>query len=163
LFDEIEKAHPDVLKLFLQILDDGRLTDSHGHVVNFSNTLIIMTSNLKDMDSVKARLLPEFINRVDEFVFFNALTEKEMPAIVKIQLHDLTKRLADRRITLHTTDKAIEWLAKNGYDPAYGARPLRRLIMSALEDPIADKILSGEISDGTALTADVKNKELVIS
>ena len=163
LFDEIEKAHPDVLKLFLQILDDGRLTDSHGRVVNFTNTIIIMTSNLQDMETVKKRMMPEFINRIDEFVFFNALSIKEMPEIVKIQIRDLVKRLAERRITLHVTDKAIDWLAKNGFDEAYGARPLRRFIMTALEDPIADRILSGQLTDGQTITADVKGKELVIS
>lgn len=162
LFDEIEKAHPDVLKLFLQILDDGRLTDAQGHVVNFANTIIIMTSNLKDMDAVKKRMLPEFINRIDEFVFFNALGIKEMPRIVRIQLNALERRLVERRITLHITDKAVEWLAANGFDMNYGARPLRRFITSAVEDPIAEKILSGQIVDGGIVTVDVKGKELSI-
>jgi ATP-dependent Clp protease ATP-binding subunit ClpB len=162
LFDEIEKAHPDILKVFLQILDDGRLTDGQGRVVNFSNTIIIMTSNLKSMEVVRKRFLPEFINRVDEFVFFNALTIKEMPEIVRIQLRGLERRLADRRITLHISAKAVEWLATNGFDLTYGARPLRRFIMSALEDPIAEKILSGQIMDGGIVEVDVKNKELVI-
>jgi ATP-dependent Clp protease ATP-binding subunit ClpB len=162
LFDEIEKAHPDIFKIFLQILDDGRLTDGQGRTVSFANTIIIMTSNLKDMEAVQKQFLPEFINRVDEFVFFNALTIKEMPRIVRIQLRELEKRLAERRITLHVSDKAAEWLAANGFDMAYGARPLRRFIMSALEDPIAEKILSGQITDGGSVNVDVKNKELVI-
>lgn len=163
LFDEIEKAHPDVLKLFLQILDDGRLTDGQGHIVNFSNTIIVMTSNLKDSVAVKRRFTPEFINRIDEFVYFNALTAAQMPAIVKIQTDRLARLLQDNhRIELHISNKAIEWLGMNGLDMAYGARPLRRFIMSAVEDPIADKILSGEISDGGVVDIDVVGKELVI-
>jgi len=163
LFDEIEKAHPDVLKLFLQILDDGRLTDSQGRVVNFTNTLIIMTSNLKDDAAVKKRFAPEFINRVDEFVFFNALDIKDMPRIVRIQLQPLFKRLAEtHRVTLHVSDKAVDWLAYNGFDMNYGARPLRRFIMAAVEDPIADMILSGKLEDGGIVTVDVKGKELVV-
>ena len=163
LFDEIEKAHPDVLKIFLQVLDDGRLTDSQGRVVNFTNTILIMTSNLKDDAAVRKRFLPEFINRIDEFVFFNALTEKEMPAIIKIQLAPLVARLADsHRITLHVSAKAVEWLARNGFDAHYGARPLRRFIMSMVEDPIADMILSGKLSEGSIVEVDVNGKELVV-
>jgi len=163
LFDEIEKAHPDVLKLFLQILDDGRLTDSQGRVVNFTNTIIIMTSNLKDDFAVKKRFMPEFINRIDEFVFFNPLTIDKMPHIVRIQLTPLVRRLAEsHRITVHVSDKAIEWLAYNGFDMNFGARPLRRFIMSAVEDPIADMILSGKLTDGGIVTVDVKGKELVV-
>ncbi|MDR2268628.1 MAG: AAA family ATPase [Rickettsiales bacterium] len=162
LFDEIEKAHADVLKLFLQILDDGRLTDGQGHIVNFANTIIIMTGNLRDEEAVKKHFMPEFVNRVDEFVFFNALTIKEMPQIVKIQLADLERRLAMRRITLYVSDKAIEWLACNGFDMNYGARPLRRFITNNVEDPIADKLLSGRLSDGGTIKVDVKNKELVV-
>jgi ATP-dependent Clp protease ATP-binding subunit ClpB len=163
LFDEIEKAHPEVLKVFLQILDDGRLTDGQGHVVNFTNTLIIMTSNLKDDAAVRKRFAPEFINRVDEFVYFNSLTIKEMPKIVQIQINRLVKRLMDtRRIQLHVSDKAITWLAQNGFDMEYGARPLRRFIMTAVEDRIADKILAGQITDGGIVNVDVKGKELVV-
>lgn len=162
LFDEIEKANPDVFNVFLQILDDGRLTDGQGHVVNFSNTIIIMTSNLPDMDAVKKHFRPEFINRIDEIVFFNELGKDVMAGIVKIQLRNLEKRLAERHINLHVSDKAIKWLAEHGYDPAFGARPLKRLIMSNVEDKIADLILSGQVSDGGTVEVDVKGKELVV-
>ncbi len=162
LFDEIEKANPDVFNVFLQILDDGRLTDGQGHVVNFSNTIIIMTSNLPDMEAVKKHFRPEFINRIDEIVFFNELGKDVMAGIVKIQLRNLEKRLAERHISLHVSDKAIKWLAEHGYDPAFGARPLKRLIMSNVEDKIADLILSGQVSDGGTVEVDVKGKELVV-
>ena len=162
LFDEIEKAHPDVFNVFLQILDDGRLTDGQGRVVNFTNTIIIMTSNLKDDAAVKKQFRPEFINRIDEIVWFNALGKDVMPNIVKIQLRGLEQRLSNRRITLHVSDKAIKWLGEKGYDPIYGARPLKRLITSSVEDPIADKILAGQIIDGAIVSVDVKGKELVI-
>ena len=162
LFDEIEKAHPDVFNVFLQILDDGRLTDGQGHVVNFTNTIIIMTSNLPDMDAVRKNFRPEFINRVDEIVFFNALGRDVMADIVKIQIANLEKRLAERRITLDISDKAIKWLADNGYDSVFGARPLKRLIMSAVEDKIADLILSGAVVDGGVVIVDTHGKELIV-
>ena len=162
LFDEIEKAHPDVFNVFLQILDDGRLTDGQGHVVNFTNTIIIMTSNLPDMDAVRKNFRPEFINRVDEIVFFNALGRDVMTDIVKIQLRNLEKRLAERRITLDVSDNAIKWLADNGYDSVFGARPLKRLIMSAVEDKIADLILSGAVVDGGTVVVDTHGKELTV-
>ena len=162
LFDEIEKAHPDVFNVFLQILDDGRLTDGQGHVVNFTNTIIIMTSNLPDMDAVRKQFRPEFINRVDEIVFFNALGRDVMAGIVKIQIRNLEKRLAERRITLDITDKAINWLADNGYDSVFGARPLKRLITSAVEDKIADLILSGAVVDGGTVVVDTHGKDLVV-
>ncbi|MBD5400154.1 AAA domain-containing protein [bacterium] len=162
LFDEIEKANPDVFNVFLQILDDGRLTDGQGHVVNFSNTIIIMTSNLPDMDAVKKHFRPEFINRIDEIVFFNKLGKDVMAGIVNIQLRGLTKRLGERNISMHVSDKAVKWLAEHGYDPAFGARPLRRLITSAVEDKIADLILSGGVTDGGTVDVDVKGKDLVI-
>lgn len=162
LFDEIEKANPDVFNVFLQILDDGRLTDGQGHVVNFTNTIIIMTSNLPDMAAVKKHFRPEFINRIDEIVFFNPLGKDVMAGIVKIQLHNLEKRLAERRISLNVSDKAIKWLGDNGYDPVFGARPLKRLITSAVEDKIADLILSGQISDGSTVYVDVHGKDLIV-
>jgi len=175
LFDEIEKAHPDVFNVFLQILDDGRLTDGQGRVVNFTNTIIIMTSNLgsdillktpkaedKVMDVVRHHFRPEFLNRIDEIVFFQPLGKNVMADIVRIQLRGLTKRLAARQIELHVSDKAVEWLADTGFDPAFGARPLKRLIMSAVEDPIADAILSGKIAEGGTADVDVKGKELVV-
>ena len=185
LFDEIEKAHPDVFNVFLQILDDGRLTDGQGRVVNFTNTIIIMTSNLgsdillsmakadlsagalaktedKVMEIVRHHFRPEFLNRIDEIVFFQPLGKNVMADIVRIQLRGLTKRLAARQIELHVSDRAIEWLADTGFDPAFGARPLKRLIMSAVEDPIADQILSGKIAEGGTANVDVKGKELIV-
>ena len=162
LFDEIEKAHPDVFNVFLQVLDDGRLTDGQGHVVNFTNTIIIMTSNLPDMDAVRKQFRPEFINRIDEIVFFNALGRDVMAGIVKIQIANLERRLAERRITLDITDKAINWLADNGYDSVFGARPLKRLITSAVEDKIADLILSGTVTDGGTVVVDTHGKDLVV-
>ncbi|MCL2331503.1 MAG: ATP-dependent chaperone ClpB [Proteobacteria bacterium] len=185
LFDEIEKAHPDVFNVFLQILDDGRLTDGQGKVVNFTNTIIIMTSNLgsdlllknssadlstealakgenKVMEIVRRHFRPEFLNRIDEIVFFQPLGKDVMSGIVKIQLRDLERRLSERRIGLHISDKAIAWLADRGFDPAFGARPLKRLITSTLEDQIADLILSGKINDGGTVDVDVRGKELVV-
>lgn len=162
LFDEIEKANPDVFNVFLQILDDGRLTDGQGHVVNFTNTIIIMTSNLPDMAAVKANFRPEFVNRIDEIVFFNPLGKDVMAGIVKIQLRGLEKRLAERHIELSITDKAIKWLGDNGYDAAFGARPLKRLITSAVEDKIADLILTGSIGEGSTVYIDVKGKDLTV-
>lgn len=162
LFDEIEKANPDVFNVFLQILDDGRLTDGQGHVVNFTNTIIIMTSNLPDMAAVKANFRPEFVNRIDEIVFFNPLGKDVMAGIVKIQLLGLEKRLSERHIELNITDKAIKWLGDNGYDAAFGARPLKRLITSAVEDKIADLILTGSIGEGSTVYIDVKGKDLTV-
>ena len=163
LFDEIEKANPDVFNVFLQILDDGRLTDGQGHVVNFTNTIIIMTSNLPDMAAVKKHFRPEFINRIDEIVFFNPLGKDVMSGIVKIQLRGLEKRLSERRIGMNVTDKAIKWLGDNGYDAVFGARPLKRLITSAVEDKIADLILSGTLNEGSTVYIDVKGKDLTVN
>ena len=162
LFDEIEKANPDVFNVFLQILDDGRLTDGQGRIVNFTNTIIIMTSNLPSMDAVKKQFRPEFINRIDEIVFFNPLGKDVMGDIVRIQLKILEKRLGERQISLRVTDKAIGWLANNGYDAVFGARPLKRLITTAVEDKIADLILSGSVGEGSTVNVDVHGKELLI-
>lgn len=162
LFDEIEKAHPDVFNVFLQILDDGRLTDGQGRIVNFTNTIIIMTSNLPNIEAVKKQFRPEFINRIDEIVFFNQLGKDVMADIVKIQIKILEKRLAERQISLHITDKAINWLGENGYDAVFGARPLKRLITTAVEDKIADLILSGTVGEGSTVSVDVHDKELLI-
>lgn len=170
LFDEIEKAHPDVFNVLLQVLDDGRLTDGQGRTVDFRNTLIIMTSNLgaeflvnlKDdedvdlvrdtvMDVLKASFRPEFLNRVDETILFHRLKRENMAAIVKIQLKRLDVLLEDRKIVLELDDDAINWLADKGFDPAYGARPLKRVIQSQLQDPLAEKILAGEIADGSTV------------
>ncbi|MEM1377355.1 MAG: ATP-dependent chaperone ClpB [Pseudomonadota bacterium] len=170
LFDEIEKAHPDVFNVLLQVLDDGRLTDGQGRTVDFKNTLIIMTSNLgaeflvnladgddvdsvRDvvMDAVKASFRPEFLNRVDETILFHRLRREDMGQIVQIQLGRLEKLLADRKITLDMEDAAYDWLADKGYDPAYGARPLKRVIQRELQDPLAELILSGEVPDGASV------------
>ncbi|MEO5324859.1 ATP-dependent chaperone ClpB [Mesorhizobium sp. CC13] len=170
LFDEIEKAHPDVFNVLLQVLDDGRLTDGQGRTVDFRNTLIIMTSNLgaellvglgedQDVDVVRDQVLgivktsvkPEFYNRIDEIVLFHRLRQQDMGRIVAIQLKRLEKLLADRKITLELAPDAIEWLAHKGYDPAYGARPLKRVMQKELQDPLAERILGGEILDGSTV------------
>ncbi|MCW5698183.1 MAG: ATP-dependent chaperone ClpB [Bauldia sp.] len=167
LFDEIEKAHADVFNVLLQVLDDGRLTDGQGRTVDFRNTIIVMTSNLgaeflvqlRDdedselarqavMDTVRAHFRPEFLNRLDDIILFHRLKRNEMGKIVEIQLERLKKLLADRKITLELDESARSWLAQKGYDPAYGARPLKRVIQREVQDPLADKILSGEIRDG---------------
>jgi ATP-dependent Clp protease ATP-binding subunit ClpB len=166
LFDEIEKAHPDVFNVLLQVLDDGRLTDGQGRTVDFRNTLIIMTSNLgaeylvslgegEDVDKVrdevmavvKASFRPEFLNRVDEVILFHRLRRQDMSKIVEIQLKHLERLLADRKITLSLDQDTIDWLANKGYDPAYGARPLKRVMQKELQDPLAERILLGEILD----------------
>ena len=153
LLDEIEKAHPDVFNVLLQVLDDGRLTDGQGRTVDFTNVVIIMTSNLPGdpLDFFK----PEFINRVDEIIRFQALTEKDLERIVEIQLARLRKRMADRRITLQVSDAAMALLAKQGYDPAFGARPLKRVIQRYLENPAAMLILEGNVGDGDTVHVDV--------
>ncbi len=181
LFDEIEKAHPDVFNVLLQVLDDGRLTDGQGRTVDFRNTLIIMTSNLgaeylveqkegesvelvrgKVLDTVRANFRPEFLNRVDEILLFHRLARSDMGAIVDIQLGYLRKLLVDRDITLELDDAAREWLANEGYDPAYGARPLKRVIQRALQDELAEKVLAGEIVDGQSVHVSATNVGLVI-
>ena len=168
LFDEIEKAHPDVFNVLLQVLDDGRLTDGQGRTVDFRNTMSIMTSNLgaeyltqlkegddsdlvreQVMDVVRSHFRPEFLNRVDEIILFHRLKREEMGAIVDIQLERLLKLLSERKITLELDDDARNWLANKGYDPAYGARPLKRVIQKYVQDPLAEQILSGQIPDGS--------------
>ncbi len=167
LFDEIEKAHPDVFNVLLQVLDDGRLTDGQGRTVDFRNTLLILTSNLgaeflvnlgegQDVDAVRddvmgavrANFRPEFLNRLDEIILFHRLKRNQMAAIVDIQLGRLRALLEDRKITLELDDGARDWLAERGYDPAYGARPLKRVIQKQVQDPLAEKMLAGEIADG---------------
>lgn len=162
LFDEVEKAHPDVFDVLLQVLDEGRLTDGQGRTVDFRNTVIILTSNLgaggtKDetMEAVKRAFKPEFINRLDDVVMFEPLSEELLRGIVDIQLRGLTERLAARRLTLQVSDSAKSWLADRGYDPAYGARPLRRTIQQAIGDKLAKKLLAGEIADGDTVHVDV--------
>ena len=162
LFDEVEKAHPDVFDILLQVLDDGRLTDGQGRTVDFRNTILILTSNLgaggtpeQMMDAVKKAFKPEFINRLDDVVIFDPLSKDQLTSIVDIQIRDLAERLASRRLTLKVSDEAKEWLADRGYDPAYGARPLRRLIQQAIGDALAKKLLAGEIRDGDTVNVTV--------
>ncbi len=170
LFDEIEKAHPDVFNVLLQVLDDGRLTDGQGRTVDFRNTMIIMTSNLgatmltelpdgHDTDEIREQVLdvvrshfrPEFLNRIDEIILFHRLKREEMGAIVDIQLKRLVALLAERKITLELDDDARNWLANKGYDPVYGARPLKRVIQKYVQDPLAEQILSGQVPDGSTV------------
>ncbi|MCL2765798.1 MAG: ATP-dependent chaperone ClpB [Treponema sp.] len=177
LFDEIEKAHPEVFNVFLQILDDGRLTDGQGRVVDFKNVIIIMTSNLgsdlileagADSEALRASLMellkksfrPEFINRIDETVIFNRLGKNEISKIVDIQLTRLSQRLAERKITLELTKTAKALLAERGYDPLFGARPLKRTIQSDLENPLAKQVIGGVIREGDTVTADVSSGEI---
>jgi len=172
LLDEVEKAHPEVFDILLQVLDDGRLTDGQGRTVDFRNTLLILTSNLGSaylvdptlepdaqresvLRMVREHFKPEFLNRLDEVVVFDALTKDELTRIVDLQLALLEKRLAVRRITITVTDAAKAWLADTGYDPAYGARPLRRLIQTAIGDPLARLLIAGDVTDGGAVTVDV--------
>ncbi len=177
LMDEIEKAHPEVFNILLQILDDGRLTDGHGRTVDFKNTVVIMTSNIgsqwimdlggKDyeemrrrvMDAVRAHFKPEFLNRIDELVIFHSLELEQIKAIVDIQMKKLERRLLERRIQLNMTEKAKEWLAKEGFDPAYGARPLKRVIQKEIQDKLALRILDGKFKEGSSITADVDERK----
>jgi ATP-dependent Clp protease ATP-binding subunit ClpB len=153
LLDEIEKAHPDVFNVLLQVLDDGRLTDGQGRTVNFSNTVLIMTSN--HPGDLRQAFKPEFLNRVDEIVYFRALTEDDIRQIVDIQLRDLDARLVERRLGLVVTDAAKAWLANRGYDPVYGARPLKRLIQREISDRLALALLEGQYPEGSTVTVDV--------
>ena len=162
LFDEVEKAHPDVFDVLLQVLDEGRLTDGQGRTVDFRNTILILTSNLgaggteeQVMEAVKRAFKPEFINRLDDVLIFDPLTEEQLESIVSIQIRALAERLAARRLVLDVSDAAKKWLAERGYDPAYGARPLRRLIQKAIGDELAKKLLAGEIRDGDTIRVDV--------
>ena len=183
LFDEIEKAHPDVFNILLQVLDDGRITDSHGHLVDFKNTVIIMTSNIGSqalldgivggmislsareevMQMLRASFRPEFLNRVDDIVFFKPLTKEEVKEIVKILLKNLSERLADRQIELNFTDEALNFIAEAGYDPVYGARPLKRYITHNLETKLARAIIAGGIRDHAIINVDVKAGELIFN
>jgi ATP-dependent Clp protease ATP-binding subunit ClpB len=186
LLDEIEKAHHDVFNVLLQLLDDGRLTDGHGRTVDFKNTIVIMTSNIGSvrildfkptagdsraswekmknsiLDEMRRHFRPEFLNRVDEFIVFHSLTEEHLKQIVEIQLGHLRKRLADRHIDLELTDAAKAFLVRTGYDPAYGARPLKRVIQKELETALGIRLLRGEIRDGqkVCIDFDAANTEL---
>ncbi len=161
LLDEIEKAHPDVFNVLLQVLDDGRLTDGQGRTVDFSNTILIMTSNLRGepLDVFK----PEFVNRIDEIVRFRPLSREDLTQIVDIQLSSLERRLAERRLSLVVSDAAKQWLGDHGYDPAFGARPLRRVIQRQLGDPLAVALLEGRYLEGDTVTVDVKDDTLALS
>ena len=171
LFDEVEKANPEVFDVLLQVLDDGRLTDGQGRTVDFKNTILIMTSNLGSqflvnedmdadakkkavMDAVHMNFKPEFLNRLDDIVMFHPLTREELGGIVDIQVAGVSQRLTDRRITLDVTDSAREWLANTGYDPAYGARPLRRLVQTEVGDQLARMLLAGKVHDGDTVLVD---------
>jgi len=181
LFDEVEKAHPEVFNVLLQVLDDGVLTDGQGRTVDFKQTLIILTSNLGSqalsqmpeaadaaeakrdvMDAVRSHFRPEFLNRLDEIVIFDRLTRDQMGGIVDIQMRRLLKRLASRKITLELDEAAHKWLADQGYDPVYGARPLKRVIQKALQDPLAEAILGGEIKDGATVPVSAGAEGLII-
>ncbi|KAB2911326.1 MAG: ATP-dependent chaperone ClpB [Hyphomicrobiaceae bacterium] len=182
LFDEIEKAHPDVFNVLLQVLDDGRLTDGQGRTVDFKNTLIIMTSNIGSeylvnqkegedteavrhyvMAEVKLKFRPEFLNRIDEIILFHRLQREHMATIVDIQIGRLQKLLADRKLKIELDDKARTWLANKGYDPAYGARPLKRVIQKSVQDPLAEQILAGRIKDGEMVRLTVRDGALVVN
>jgi ATP-dependent Clp protease ATP-binding subunit ClpB len=184
LFDEIEKAHPDVFNVLLQILDDGRLTDGQGRTVDFKNSVIIMTSNIgasylasvrldkreefyeateKVMDALRSHFKPEFLNRVDDIIVFNPLGKEQLTRIVELRLNDLRRLLADRKVTVELTDAARELLFTEGYDPTYGARPLKRAIQRLVQDQLALKILDGEVlhGDHVLVDADAKDHKMV--
>ena len=184
LLDEVEKAHPEVFDVLLQVLDDGRLTDGQGRTVDFRNTILVLTSNLGSqflsghslvepttseeqkkqqvLEVVRASFKPEFLNRLDDLVVFSALNKEELERIAKLQIGRLAKRLAERRLTLDVSDAALAWLAEEGNDPAYGARPLRRLVQTAIGDRLAKEILSGEVTDGDTVRVDVFGDGLIV-
>mmetsp|Transcript_28533 Transcript_28533/g.62791 ORF Transcript_28533/g.62791 Transcript_28533/m.62791 type:complete len:252 (-) Transcript_28533:1383-2138(-) len=179
LFDEMEKAHPDVFNIMLQMLDDGRVTDSKGHVVNFRNCVCIFTSNVGSQDilelngvnpeamrervtnAMRDKFKPEFLNRIDENVIFNSLSKADLREIVKIEAKRLETRLADRSITMAMSEAALDHLADVGFDPVYGARPLKRTIQRELETAISIKILSGEFNDGDTIVVDVSDDDKI--
>ncbi|BCX08035.1 MAG: hypothetical protein KatS3mg066_1894 [Fischerella sp.] len=181
LFDEIEKAHPDVFNVMLQILDDGRLTDAQGRTVDFKNTVIIMTSNIgsqyildvagddskyeemrdRVMEAMRGNFRPEFLNRIDEIIIFHTLRPEQLREIVKLQVQRLEQRLVERKLALKLSDEGLDWLAQVGYDPVYGARPLKRAIQRELETPIAKAILRGEFHEGDTIYVGVENERLV--
>jgi len=188
LFDEIEKAHPEVFNVLLQILDDGRLTDAKGRVVNFKNTIIIMTSNIgndvikqyvlgftdepikeeqkemksKVMNALRSYFKPEFLNRVDEIIVFDSLSKENLTQIIDLQLAQVQKRLAEKKIKIKVSVKAKKYLADKGYDPNYGARPLKRLIQQSILDQIAKEIIAGNIKEGDSVSVDADEKGIVI-
>jgi ATP-dependent Clp protease ATP-binding subunit ClpB len=183
LFDEVEKAHPDVFNVMLQILDDGRVTDGQGRTVDFTNTVLILTSNIGSQsilelaadperheemgqrvnEALRAHFRPEFLNRLDDQIIFRSLRREELRQIVNLQVDRLRRRLVDRKLDLQLTDKAADWLANVGYDPVYGARPLKRAIQRELETPIAKTILSGRYSEGQVISVDVDAERLTLN
>ena len=170
LLDEIEKAHADIFNVLLQVLDDGRLTDSQGRVVDFKNTIIVMTSNLgagQGHDAIQAALKvsfrPEFLNRIDEIIEFNSLDQKNLKSIVKLQLEDVSKRLQDKKIELHFTEALYTYLGDRGFDPVFGARPLKRLIQTEILNGLARKIISQEIKAGANVTIDIKDHKVIFN
>jgi ATP-dependent Clp protease ATP-binding subunit ClpB len=179
LLDEVEKAHPEVFDILLQVLDDGRLTDGQGRTVDFRNTVLILTSNLGSqflvdplldsearresvMTAVRQAFKPEFLNRLDEIVVFDALGKDELAHIVDLQLKAFDQRLAARRIGVEVTDRARAWLTDHGYDPAYGARPLRRLVQTAIGDPLARMLIAGQVLDGQHVVVDTEGEGLAL-
>ncbi|MFZ0324861.1 MAG: AAA family ATPase, partial [Actinomycetes bacterium] len=175
LLDEVEKAHPEVFDILLQVLDDGRLTDGQGRTVDFRNVILVLTSNIGSqflvdggldadakaeavMTMVRSTFKPEFLNRLDDVVLFDALSPDELARIVALQVVALDQRLADRRITIDVTDEARAWLSTEGYDPAYGARPLRRLIQTAIGDPLARLLIAGDVKDGDEVLVEVSDE-----
>ena len=178
LFDEVEKAHADVFNLLLQVLDDGRITDSQGRVVSFKNSIIIMTSNLgstylleddkdaardKVMAAVRGHFRPEFINRVDEFVLFDALRKEQIREIVKLQARSVAKRLQAKKMALDLRESAIDFLANRGFDPVYGARPVKRAVQQNLENKISKAIIRGEFGEGDCVVVEADDRGLVLS
>ena len=179
LFDEIEKAHPEVFNVLLQILDDGRMTDGQGRTVDFKNTIVIMTSNIgsqwiqqlagtnpaeignKVTEALRAHFKPEFLNRIDETIIFKNLSLEQLVEIVKIQIKKLRDRLTDRKIDLVLTDGVMSFIAEKGYDPIYGARPLKRVIQQYLENPLSMDILKGRVKDGDRVDADIDGHQIV--
>ena len=183
LFDEVEKAHPDVFNILLQVLDDGRITDSQGRTVDFKNTIIILTSNLgsslilEGIDGngklredarlqveklLKTQFKPEFLNRLDEVVFYTPLTRDQISGILQLMLKDLSGRLADRHLSVELTDAAKEYVIDNGYDPVYGARPLKRFLQRAVETPIARMLIAEDVPEGSEIVVDVENGEITV-
>jgi ATP-dependent Clp protease ATP-binding subunit ClpB len=178
LLDEVEKAHPDVFNVLLQVLDDGRLTDGQGRTVDFKNSVIIMTSNLgshliqenpgKDISAELSQLVsehfrPEFVNRIDEIVTFNSLGKEQIAGIAKIQLEILASRLASLNLKINLSDDTINLIVDHGYDPIFGARPLKRTIQQLLENPLSQKILAGDFIPGSTINANTNNGEIVFS
>ena len=183
LFDEVEKAHPDVFNVLLQVLDDGRITDSQGRTVDFKNTVIIMTSNIGSrfllegvsgnsipenvresvMSELRKSFRPEFLNRIDETILFKPLSLEEITVIVDLLLADLNRRLADRRVTVKLDAKAKEWTAEKGYDPVFGARPLKRFLQRSIETKLARALIAGEIGEGTDVVFNVERDELMMA